>query len=273
MKGAASAWAAPADASMGRPAGTPAGFGASVRSPERAARVGGASAATCGAGWRTAALTMASARADCGPIAGLRRRNRCEFERHGHLADTSFKGSLGRDPCPCVVQEYRQPFQTVVKARAPKNVWHMHRLGGIGRLVQGSLRRLSSVAHINPLLGVNVTAKFPQARLAMPQKERVITAVAHYRQLPISQRKLLPVANMARGLYVREAMLQMEFCKKNIAVFVKNAIDSAVFNAMTKHRLDRNRLVIGERLRIHTHGRPSDRQFGYTASTLEAPPA
>ena len=30
----------------------------------------------------------------CGARGGLRRRNRCEFERHGHLADTSLKFQL-----------------------------------------------------------------------------------------------------------------------------------------------------------------------------------
>ena len=50
-----------------------------------------------------------------------------------------------------------------------------------------------------------------------------------WHKLPVSHNKLRLVAKLARGLYWREAMLQLEFCRKNMAVMVKNCIsDSAV---------------------------------------------
>eukprot|EP00966_Prymnesium_polylepis_P096018 2224746-Prymnesium_polylepis.1 len=84
----------------------------------------------------------------------------------------------------------------------------------LGRFAAGGLgplrRAMSSVAHLNPLLGVNVAAKFPVARAGKPvQKERVTTALAHFKQLPVSPRKMRVVANLVPGLYVREAMLQL----------------------------------------------------------------
>jgi len=117
------------------------------------------------------------------------------------------------------------------------------------RLVSGGFsplrRAMSSVSHINPLLGVNVAAKFPVARAApAPKAQKRDWAIAHFRQLPVSHKKLRVVANLVPGLYVREAMLQLEFCRKNMAVFVKNAIDSAVNNAVQRYALDRNRLVV-----------------------------
>ena len=69
-------------------------------------------------------------------------------------------------------------------------------------------------------------------------------AVAHFRNLPVSLKKLRLVANLMRGLYVREAMAQMEFCRKNIAVMVKNCIDNACANARWGHGLDVKRLKV-----------------------------
>ncbi len=86
----------------------------------------------------------------------------------------------------------------------------------------------------NPLLGNIETAN---------TKPKRFWAIAHYRNLPVSPKKLRVVANMAPRLFWKEAMMQTEFCRKNIAIFVKNAIQSAVGNA--EHQgLDRNRLVV-----------------------------
>jgi large subunit ribosomal protein L22 len=71
-------------------------------------------------------------------------------------------------------------------------------------------------------------------------------AVAFYRNLPVSPKKLRVVARMAPGLYWREAMAQLEFCRKNMAVMVKNAISSAAGNAEHKG-LNRDRLVVSAR--------------------------
>ena len=62
--------------------------------------------------------------------------------------------------------------------------------------------------------------------------------------MPVSPKKLRLVANLTRGLYVREAMAQMEFCRKNIAVMVKNCIDNACANARWGHGLDVKRLKV-----------------------------
>ena len=111
------------------------------------------------------------------------------------------------------------------------------------------LRRFST--QINPLLGVPLSSKLPPPPVLPtphgthvgPQHPNV--AVAHFRQVAVSPKKLRVVANMVPGLFVREAMLQMEFCRKNIAVVVKNAIDSAVSNAKVQYGWDVNRLIVG----------------------------
>lgn len=68
--------------------------------------------------------------------------------------------------------------------------------------------------------------------------------IANVKGMPVSPKKLRVVANLARGLYWREAMLQLEFCRKGISVFVKNGISDAVKNAEEEHGLDPTRLVV-----------------------------
>jgi len=116
------------------------------------------------------------------------------------------------------------------------------------------LRGLSS--QVNPLLGVEVaTTKKPSPVSSLWHADTVLgpkpirsteVAVAHYRQIRTSPRKLRSVARLVPGLFWREAMLQMEFCRKNMAAVVKNAIDSAVNNAKVKYGWDVNRLIIDE---------------------------
>ncbi|KAL1515800.1 hypothetical protein AB1Y20_002416 [Prymnesium parvum] len=104
---------------------------------------------------------------------------------------------------------------------------------------------ISDVAHLHPLLGVNIAqptvAHAP--RLESERRARTRTALSHFKQLPVSPKKLRVVANLVPGLYVREAMAQLEFCSKNIAIFVKNAIENAVLNARTKG-LATNQLIV-----------------------------
>lgn len=65
-----------------------------------------------------------------------------------------------------------------------------------------------------------------------------------WHKLPVSHNKLRLVAKLARGLYWREAMLQLEFCRKMIAVHVKNTISRAVEAAEAEHGLNPSLLVV-----------------------------
>lgn len=109
--------------------------------------------------------------------------------------------------------------------------------------IHSKSRGLASVAHLNPLLGVNIAAKSPIEQQATAGKPKSKEAVAHFKQLPGSPKKLRAVANLVRGLYVREAMLQLEFCKKHMAVMVKNAVENAVHNGSMRG-LTPNRMII-----------------------------
>ena len=109
-------------------------------------------------------------------------------------------------------------------------------------VAQPALRSLSSAppARVsNPLLDVDVmTAPTHGAAPEAPM------GIANIKSMPVSPKKLRVVANLARGLYWREAMLQLEFCRKGISVFVKNGINEAVKNAEEEHGLDPTRLVV-----------------------------
>mmetsp|Transcript_7375 Transcript_7375/g.12407 ORF Transcript_7375/g.12407 Transcript_7375/m.12407 type:complete len:208 (-) Transcript_7375:193-816(-) len=102
----------------------------------------------------------------------------------------------------------------------------------------GTLFRRLCSSQTNPLLGVPIP-KNAGATTKEPPK----TAIAHFKHLPVSPKKLRIVANLVPRLYWKEAMAQMEFCRKNIAVMVKNCVDSAVGNACAQG-LDRSRLIV-----------------------------
>ena len=116
------------------------------------------------------------------------------------------------------------------------------------------MRSLSTTAAANPLLpGAPIPppeapppdaleAGGPPEYLAGERTQRPHAVAAS--NLPVSPKKLRLVANLTRGLYVREAMAQMEFCRKNIAVMVKNCIDNACANARWGHGLDVKRLKV-----------------------------
>ena len=91
----------------------------------------------------------------------------------------------------------------------------------------------------NPLLGVDMatTATDGVAQL------KASTATVDIKSMPVSPKKLRLVANLARGLYWREAMLQLEFCRKGISVFVKNGINEAAKKAEDSG-LDSTRLIV-----------------------------
>ena len=65
-----------------------------------------------------------------------------------------------------------------------------------------------------------------------------------WHKLPVSHNKLRLVAKLARGLYWREAMLQLEFCRKTIAVHIKNTIAKAVDAAEVTYGLNPSLLKV-----------------------------
>lgn len=103
----------------------------------------------------------------------------------------------------------------------------------------------SSPGVTNPLLSIDAPAAAPTASTpaaATPGKPVIVAYEWH--KLPVSHNKLRLVAKLARGLYWREAMLQLEFCRKTIAVHVKNTIAKAVEHAEAAHGLNPALLVV-----------------------------
>uniref|UniRef100_A0A6U5K7P4 50S ribosomal protein L22, chloroplastic n=1 Tax=Calcidiscus leptoporus TaxID=127549 RepID=A0A6U5K7P4_9EUKA len=106
-------------------------------------------------------------------------------------------------------------------------------------------RALSSKGEaVNPLL--NVQMPVAAHEVASPKsRERARFAIADFKDLPVSPKKLRVVANLVPRLYWREAMLQLEFCRKNMGVMVKNCVECAVKNAR-EQGLDSTRLVVDQ---------------------------
>ncbi len=71
-------------------------------------------------------------------------------------------------------------------------------------------------------------------------------AMAVVRKLRISAQKLNLVAESIRGLSVEDAMNQLAFSKRRIAVDVRKVVQSAVANAENNHDLDVDRLYVAE---------------------------
>ena len=61
-----------------------------------------------------------------------------------------------------------------------------------------------------------------------------------------SARKLNLVAQSIRGLAAGEALAQLTFSKRRIAIDVKKVLQSAIANAENNHQLDVDRLVVAE---------------------------
>lgn len=104
----------------------------------------------------------------------------------------------------------------------------------------------ASAAVANPLLGISSTAPSTSAAAAAPPPEREgnIQCVFDWHQLPVSHNKLRLIAKQVRGLYWREAMLQLEFHQKMISVHIKNAINKAVDEAERQHGLNTALLIV-----------------------------
>jgi len=133
----------------------------------------------------------------------------------------------------------RWPLGAPSSAAAERCATGLHRAG---LPIWHPQRALSSspAAVRNPLLDVEAITTDVDARETASEAR----GIANVKDLPVSPKKLRHVANLAQGLYWREAMLQLEFCRKNIAVFVKNAIAEAARNAQEQHGLDPTHLVV-----------------------------
>lgn len=71
-------------------------------------------------------------------------------------------------------------------------------------------------------------------------------AQACLRNLRTSPTKLNLVAEMIRGLNVQQALTQLQFSNKRIAVDVRKALQSAIANAENNHNLNVDTLVVKE---------------------------
>ncbi|MEJ0009434.1 MAG: 50S ribosomal protein L22 [Alphaproteobacteria bacterium] len=85
--------------------------------------------------------------------------------------------------------------------------------------------------------------------MGKPAKKRDLEAneaKAVLRNLRISPRKLNLVAQMIRGMKVADAITQLSFTHKRIALDVRKALQSAVANAENNHNLNVDSLVVKE---------------------------
>jgi len=82
----------------------------------------------------------------------------------------------------------------------------------------------------------------PKTPRALPANE----AKAVLRNLRISPTKLNLVAEMIRGMKVSDALAQLHFSHKRIAVDVRKTLQSAIANAENNHNLNVDSLVVKE---------------------------
>ncbi len=71
-------------------------------------------------------------------------------------------------------------------------------------------------------------------------------AIAKTRMLRVSPQKLNLVAAMIRGKKVEQALTDLTFSKKRIALDVKKCLQSAIANAENNHGLDVDELIVAE---------------------------
>ena len=85
--------------------------------------------------------------------------------------------------------------------------------------------------------------------MGKPKQQRRLpetAAQAVARNLRVSPQKLNLVAAMIRGKKVEQALAELEFSRKRIAVDVRKCLMSAIANAEKNHQLDPNDLVVSE---------------------------
>ncbi len=85
--------------------------------------------------------------------------------------------------------------------------------------------------------------------MGKPKQQRRLAeneAQAITRNLRVSPQKLNLVAASIRGKKVEQALAELEFSRKRIAIDVRKCLMSAVANAENNHQLDVNDLVVSE---------------------------
>ena len=108
--------------------------------------------------------------------------------------------------------------------------------------------------------------------MSKPKRQRSLAAneaKAVLRNLRVSPIKLNRVAQLIRGMKVADAITQLNFSHKRIAVDVRKALQSAVANAENNHNLNVDALVVKEAWvgksfvmkRFHTRGRGRSAQI------------
>lgn len=79
-----------------------------------------------------------------------------------------------------------------------------------------------------------------------PRRLSDTEAQAHLRNVRVSPIKLNQVAKMIRGMSAAEALKQLTFSKRRIALDVKKTLQSAIANAENNHNLDVDNLIVSE---------------------------
>lgn len=69
-------------------------------------------------------------------------------------------------------------------------------------------------------------------------------ASAKVKNIKTSVQKLGLVADSIRGMKADQAVLQLQFMKKKVAIIVKKCLESALANAENNHELDIDNLVV-----------------------------
>lgn len=82
----------------------------------------------------------------------------------------------------------------------------------------------------------------PSRERSLPENE----AKAVTRNLRVSPQKLNLVAGLIRGKKVEQALADLEFSRKRIAIDVRKCLMSAIANAENNHQLDVNQLIVAE---------------------------
>ncbi len=85
--------------------------------------------------------------------------------------------------------------------------------------------------------------------MSKPKRERVLKdneARARTSTIRVSAQKLNLVAQLIRGKKVSNALADLTFSRKRIAINVKKTLESAIANAENNHDLDVDSLVVAE---------------------------
>lgn len=83
-------------------------------------------------------------------------------------------------------------------------------------------------------------------KASRPRQLKDNEAKVQLNRVRISPQKLNLVAQMIRGMKASEALTELTFSRKRVAVQVKGALQSAIANAENNHQLDVDRLVVAE---------------------------